>query len=99
MRARRSAVQDVNRSRPTRICRSLGYECPGRTIAGPRRVAIDGLADAADIVIGTHCRRCRRDLAWWYHEQRGSASDTRQLSLCTHVDVLTMSATPIPGAR
>jgi len=74
------------------------------TDAGESRAAIDGLADGSvDIVIGTH-RLLQTGVRWKDlglvvvdEEQRFGVEHKEHIkSLRTHVDVLTMSATPIP---
>src|SRR6516162_333254 len=74
------------------------------TDAAESRAVIDGLADGAvDIVIGTH-RLLQTGVRWKNlglvvvdEEQRFGVEHKEHIkSLRTHVDVLTMSATPIP---
>ncbi len=74
------------------------------TDAGESRAVIDGLADGSvDIVIGTH-RLLQTGVRWKDlglvvvdEEQRFGVEHKEHIkSLRTHVDVLTMSATPIP---
>jgi transcription-repair coupling factor (superfamily II helicase) len=74
------------------------------TDAAESRVVIDGLADGSvDIVIGTH-RLLQTGVRWKDlglvvvdEEQRFGVEHKEHIkSLRTHVDVLTMSATPIP---
>ncbi len=74
------------------------------TDAAESRAAIDGLADGSvDIVIGTH-RLLQTGVRWKDlglvvvdEEQRFGVEHKEHIkSLRTHVDVLTMSATPIP---
>ncbi len=74
------------------------------TDAGESRTVIDGLADGSvDIVIGTH-RLLQTGVRWKDlglvvvdEEQRFGVEHKEHIkSLRTHVDVLTMSATPIP---
>ena len=74
------------------------------TDATESKAVLDGMANGSvDIVIGTHrllqTGACWKDLGLsWSTRSSGSASSTRStsVSLRTHVDVLTMSATPIP---
>ncbi|MEZ0352161.1 transcription-repair coupling factor [Mycobacterium sp. pR1184] len=74
------------------------------TDAGESRAVIDGLADGSvDVVIGTH-RLLQTGVRWKDlglvvvdEEQRFGVEHKEHIkSLRTHVDVLTMSATPIP---
>jgi transcription-repair coupling factor (superfamily II helicase) len=74
------------------------------TDAGESRAVVDGLADGSvDIVIGTH-RLLQTGVGWKDlglivvdEEQRFGVEHKEHIkSLRTHVDVLTMSATPIP---
>jgi transcription-repair coupling factor (superfamily II helicase) len=84
---------------PVRVCGLSRFTDPAES-----RAVIDGLADGGvDIVIGTH-RLLQTGVTWKNlglvvvdEEQRFGVEHKEHIkSLRTHVDVLTMSATPIP---